>query len=185
MNQIIDEGKTFPWDEHFDVAKWHEVCKPTDRVLCATDGGGRLLGYVHVHPNGVGRTSHIANCGYCVDAAARGHGAGRALIGASIECAREEGYVGIQFNAVVSTNAVALHLYESFGFRKIGTVPNGFRLGDKRGARGAAAGTGITADSAHEHVAAADAVTLDSANDDTDVANDAHYVDMYIMYLAL
>jgi ribosomal protein S18 acetylase RimI-like enzyme len=39
------------------------------------------------------------------------------------------GFRGIQFNAVVATNIAAIKLYESFGFRIIGTVPDGFRFG--------------------------------------------------------
>ena len=33
----------------------------------------------------------------------------------------------MQFNAVVSTNTRAVALWERFGFRVIGTVPEGFR----------------------------------------------------------
>jgi ribosomal protein S18 acetylase RimI-like enzyme len=41
--------------------------------------------------------------------------------------ARSAGYRGIQFNAVVETNTAAVRLWQSLGFRIIGTVPGAFR----------------------------------------------------------
>ena len=44
-----------------------------------------------------------------------------------VEWHREQGYRGIQFNAVVETNTAAVALWESLGFRIVGTVPGAFR----------------------------------------------------------
>jgi hypothetical protein len=44
-----------------------------------------------------------------------------------MEQAREAGYLAMQFNAVVSTNAGAVHLWQKLGFAIIGTVPKAFR----------------------------------------------------------
>jgi hypothetical protein len=41
--------------------------------------------------------------------------------------ATEQGYAGMQFNAVVETNMSAVVLWQSMGFRIIGTVPGAFR----------------------------------------------------------
>jgi ribosomal protein S18 acetylase RimI-like enzyme len=43
---------------------------------------------------------------------------------------RDQGYRGIQFNAVVSTNTAAVRLWRSLGFEVVGTVPGAFRLPD-------------------------------------------------------
>jgi len=40
---------------------------------------------------------------------------------------REQGFLGIQFNTVVETNQPAVHLWQSLGFRIVGTVPGAFR----------------------------------------------------------
>ncbi len=39
---------------------------------------------------------------------------------------REQGYRGIQFNAVVETNTAAVRLWHSLGFVTVGTVPGAF-----------------------------------------------------------
>jgi GNAT superfamily N-acetyltransferase len=51
---------------------------------------------------------------------------GRALGEYLITWARGEGYRGVQFNAVVETNAPAVHLWQALGFRIVGTVPGAF-----------------------------------------------------------
>ncbi|WP_321160598.1 GNAT family N-acetyltransferase [Janibacter hoylei] len=51
---------------------------------------------------------------------------GRALGEHVIGWAREQGYAGIQFNAVVETNDRAVRLWRSLGFEVIGTVPGAF-----------------------------------------------------------
>jgi hypothetical protein len=40
---------------------------------------------------------------------------------------REQGFHGIQFNAVVETNTAALRLWQDLGFAIVGTVPDAFR----------------------------------------------------------
>jgi L-amino acid N-acyltransferase YncA len=127
-NEIVAEGTTFPWIKTFEVENLLEVFKPEDTVGCAVDECGAVRGMFHVHPNNEGRCAHIANCGYMVSRAARGQGIGRLLVQSSLEAARREGYKGMQFNAVVTTNQAALALYRSEGFKIIGTVPNGFLL---------------------------------------------------------
>jgi len=43
-----------------------------------------------------------------------------------VRWARHQGYHGVQFNAVVETNAAAVHLWQSLGFRALATVPGAF-----------------------------------------------------------
>lgn len=129
FNDIIEEGLAFAWETPYNDDDWDAHYKPGQPIWCAVDTDGNVLGFVHVKPNGEGRMAHIANNGYNVAKAARGQGVGKALVAKAIEVAREMGYRGIQYNAVVSTNIAAVKLYESFGFSIIGTVPRGFRQG--------------------------------------------------------
>ena len=58
--------------------------------------------------------------------AAAGRGAGRALGEEVLRRAADEGYSAMQFNAVVETNAAAVALWESLGFRIMTTIPAAF-----------------------------------------------------------
>jgi L-amino acid N-acyltransferase YncA len=127
-NEIVAEGLTFPWIEAFTPAQLRAKLRADETVGCAVDADDAVLGIFHVHPNNEGRCAHIANCGYMVRSAARGRGVGRMLVRESLVAARAEGFKGMQFNAVVSTNRAALALYQSEGFEIIGVVPGGFLL---------------------------------------------------------
>jgi ribosomal protein S18 acetylase RimI-like enzyme len=56
-----------------------------------------------------------------------GRGVGRALANRVLELAAEDGYLAMQFNAVVETNTNAIRLWESLGFTILATVPEAFR----------------------------------------------------------
>lgn len=86
----------------------------------------KILGTYFIKPNQLGLGSHVANCGYMVSSDAMGKGVGRFLCDHSIENAKIKGYKAIQFNMVVSTNDIAVKLWEKFGFKIIGTIPKGF-----------------------------------------------------------
>ncbi len=45
----------------------------------------------------------------------------------SLEQARSEGYLAMQFNYVVGSNAPAVELYRKLGFAIVGTLPKAFR----------------------------------------------------------
>ncbi|MDV6374761.1 hypothetical protein [Deinococcus arenicola] len=53
--------------------------------------------------------------------------AGRRLGEDTPRWAREQGYVGMQFNAVVQTNWPAVHLWQSLGFAVMTTIPGAFQ----------------------------------------------------------
>lgn len=86
-----------------------------------------ILGTYIIKPNQIGLGSHIANCSYMVNPKYHGKGTGKILCEHSISFAKENGYKGIQFNIVVSTNIAAVNLWKKFGFEVIGTTPKGFR----------------------------------------------------------
>ena len=78
-------------------------------------------------PNRPGRGSHIATASFMVDPAHHGRGVGRALGAVRRRLGRaSQGYRGMQFNAVVETNVVAVRLWQSLGFEILATVPEAF-----------------------------------------------------------
>ncbi|WP_246060729.1 GNAT family N-acetyltransferase [Nocardioides dongxiaopingii] len=95
-------------------------------VLEDDDEPGRLLGSATMGPNRPGRGAHVGTASFMVAPDARGRGVGRRLGEHVVAWHREQGFAAIQFNAVVETNTVAVRLWESLGFRVIGTVPAAF-----------------------------------------------------------
>jgi L-amino acid N-acyltransferase YncA len=86
----------------------------------------RILGTYILKPNYPGRGSHVANASYMVHPAAQGLGIGTTMAAHSLVEARRLGFKAMQFNLVVSTNTVAIHLWQKLGFHIIGTAPKAF-----------------------------------------------------------
>ena len=130
-NQVVEDGVAFPQTEPMTPDEgWCFFCEQTLTAVAVEEGSGEVLGMYILHPNNIGRCGHIANASYAVDRQARGRGVGEALVRDSLRAAREYGFTVMQFNAVVATNRVALHLYEKVGFTRLGVIPKGFRLPD-------------------------------------------------------
>jgi L-amino acid N-acyltransferase YncA len=129
-NEVVEDGTAFPQEEPLSMKEAPTFFQVQTRCGVAVDDDGTVLGLYILHPNNVGRCGHIANASYAVASAARGKHVGRAIVNASLDAAREEGFRIMQFNAVVASNAGARHLYESIGFQQLGTIRGGFRMPD-------------------------------------------------------
>jgi ribosomal protein S18 acetylase RimI-like enzyme len=80
-----------------------------------------------LQPNHLGRGNHVANAAYMVSPNAQGVGVGRMLGEHSIEEARRQRFLAMQFNYVVSTNNAAINLWKRLGFSIVGTLPKAYR----------------------------------------------------------
>ncbi|MFV0440534.1 MAG: GNAT family N-acetyltransferase [Lachnospirales bacterium] len=128
-NDIVFEGKYFPQDEPLNITDAREFFALQSHVGVAKLGD-EILGLYILHPNNVGRCSHIANASYGVLPKNRGEGIGALLVKNSLEVAKNLDFKILQFNAVVTSNAGAIHLYKKLGFTPLGVIPKGFRLND-------------------------------------------------------
>ena len=72
------------------------------------------------------KVRHRADFGISIDKAYWGLGIGRALLEASVECARKAGYEQLELN-VVTENSRAIAMYEAAGFVEFGRNPRGFK----------------------------------------------------------
>jgi ribosomal protein S18 acetylase RimI-like enzyme len=79
----------------------------------------------------MGPGSHISSASFMVSPAHRGKGVGRALGQHVVDQARADGFRSMQFNAVVSTNTVAVKLWQSLGFEIMATLPEGYKHATK------------------------------------------------------
>ena len=125
-NAVVADGQAFPQETYLtaDTAAAFFAAQTYAAVAVTEDN---LVGLYILHPNNVGRCGHIANASYAVDAACRGQHIGEALVQDCLIQAHSYSFSILQFNAVVKSNLLAIHLYEKLGFHRIGEIPNGFR----------------------------------------------------------
>jgi GNAT superfamily N-acetyltransferase len=127
FDAIVAAGETYAYPEGLSSQEARSVWMepPPGQTVVAVDGD-TILGSAKIGPNRPGRGAHIATASFMVDPAHQGHGTGRALGRYVVEWARAAGYHGMQFNAVVETNTVAVRLWQSLGFEILTTVPEAF-----------------------------------------------------------
>ena len=128
-NEIVEEGIAFPQEDILDSKSGKDFFSSQTYTGVAILNE-KVVGLYILHPNNVGRCSHIANASYAVSNDMRGKHIGKNLVLDSIEMARKKGFLILQYNAVVESNHAARHLYEKLGFKQLGTIPKGFRTKD-------------------------------------------------------
>jgi L-amino acid N-acyltransferase YncA len=128
FQEIVMAGETYAYPDDLTLESgrdWWMESPPARTVVLEADG--RVLGSAKMGPNRPGRGDHVGTASFMVDPAAGRRGVGRALASYVVDWHREQGYAGIQFNAVVETNVAAVALWRSLGFEIVGTVPWAFR----------------------------------------------------------
>ena len=127
LEPIVRAGETFALPQDMSredaFAWWHA----SGNEVFVAEEDGTVLGSYFIHPNQLGPGSHVSNCGYATAPWAGGRGIARAMCAHSLQHARARGYRAMQFNIVVSTNAPAVHLWTSMGFRTLCRVPGAYR----------------------------------------------------------
>ena len=127
FDEVVAEEETYAYPRGLTSerarALWVEP--PPGSVVVAVEDG-RVLGTAKWGPNRPGPGAHVATASFMVAPAARGRGVGRALAEHVLAAARKQGFLAMQFNAVVETNAPAVALWQSLGFSIVGTVPEAF-----------------------------------------------------------
>ena len=127
FDAVVAEGRTYAYPEGLTAEQarplWME--QPPGTTVVAVEGD-EVLGTAKAGPNRPGRGAHVSTASFMVAPVGRGRGVGRALGEHVLAWAREQGFRSMQFNAVVETNAAAVHLWRSLGFTVVGTVPEAF-----------------------------------------------------------
>ena len=99
---------------------------PGNAVFVAEDGQ-TILGTFYLRPNAEGGGCHVANAGFVTAPRARGRGLARFMLNRAEIEARARGFLAMQFNFVVATNAAALHIWRTEGYAEVGRLPRAFR----------------------------------------------------------
>ncbi|GAA1733327.1 GNAT family N-acetyltransferase [Isoptericola hypogeus] len=129
VEAVVREGETYvyPLDLTSDQAREVWMERAPGATVVAEGADGTVLGTAKMGPNRPGHGDHVGTASFMVSPAARGLGLGRALGEHVVAWHRAQGFRGIQFNAVVESNAGAVRLWRSLGFEIVGTVPGAFR----------------------------------------------------------
>ncbi|MDH2432462.1 GNAT family N-acetyltransferase [Pokkaliibacter sp. MBI-7] len=133
FRSIIQAEETYAFDPAMSEEQarhlWLQL--PLKTYVVEQDGlaqhGSRILASYYIKANAAGPGSHVCNCGYMVSSAAQGMGLARQMCEHSQQVARALGFQAMQFNSVVSSNKVAVQLWQKLGFEIVGTLPKAYR----------------------------------------------------------
>jgi GNAT superfamily N-acetyltransferase len=130
---VLEEGATYSYTleemtPERSLAYW--ISAPCTQCFVA-DIDDKVAGVTAIRPNRTGRAGHVANASFMVSRHYRKRGIATALGKFALKQAKKSGYKAMQFNFVVSVNEVAVALWQSLGFKIIGTMPKGFKHAKK------------------------------------------------------
>jgi GNAT superfamily N-acetyltransferase len=127
IEPVVRAGETYalPRDMTFEalIGYW----RAPDHSAFVAVAREKALGTYFLCANRPGGGDHVANAAFITAEAARGEGVARAMGLDAIERARAQGFLAMQFNFVVATNAGAIRLWRSLGFEIVGRLPEAFR----------------------------------------------------------
>lgn len=130
FRQVVDSGCQFPYESSSFQEFHSQFFGPQSEVYVCLSSQGEVVGGFYLKANYSGRSNHIANAAYMIKDTHRGQGIGTLLVNASLEIAKDRGFLAMQFNMVLSQNVVALKLYQKLGFQIIGALPKAIRNTD-------------------------------------------------------
>ena len=111
-----------PVDKVARRAAFAAYIRRDDAQFFVVEDDGHLIGHLGIEVQSYG----VADFGMMVDVAARGRGAGSALLAAAIDWAREHGAHKVALQ-VWPDNAAAIALYEKHGFKREGLLRRHYR----------------------------------------------------------
>jgi ribosomal protein S18 acetylase RimI-like enzyme len=127
FHAVVAPGDTYAFDPRIsrEDALAYLFREDTHTYVAAQDR--HVVGTYILRANQPGSGSHVANAAFMVAPTARGQGIGRAMGEHCLSEARRLGFRAMQFNFVVSTNELAVRLWQQLGFEIVGTLPRAFR----------------------------------------------------------
>jgi ribosomal protein S18 acetylase RimI-like enzyme len=130
LRDVFHAGTTYAVDPAIsrDDAFVYWMQQPAATFVATIDDA--VVGTYYIRTNQPGGGAHICNCGYIVAPQARGQGLAEKMCLHSQDQARAMGYLAMQFNFVLASNAGAVRLWHRLGFATVGTIPDAFHHPD-------------------------------------------------------
>lgn len=132
FNMEIERGDTYPFFDTLHIETFANYWFGSFAAVMVLGDAPALdrsrqwekecLGTFFVKPNYPGRSSHICNASFLVNAGIRGKGIGTTMTECFLEWAPRLGYTYSVFNLVYETNTAARRIYESLHFKKVGRI---------------------------------------------------------------
>lgn len=126
LQEVFAKGDTYVFSPTIAKEEVFRIWMELPLVTFVAVENQRIMGTYYLKPNQPALGAHICNAGYAVRAEARGKGIGRQMCLHSLKEARRQGFKGMQYNCVVSTNQAAVELWQKCGFSIAGTLPKAF-----------------------------------------------------------
>lgn len=126
LRDVFRAGETYAIDPKISRDAALEYWVTHARATYVAEIDGAVVGTYYIRTNQAGGGAHVCNCGYVVDANARGQGIARQMCVHSQSAATALGYRAMQFNLVLQSNAGAVRLWHGLGFATVGTIPAAF-----------------------------------------------------------
>ena len=127
FKEVVVDQETYAFDPEINFETAYDLWCVCPHKVFVIKENGVVLGSYYIKANASGPSSHISNCGYMVSPESRGKGIARKLCLHSQQVAIELGFSAMQFNSVVSTNEIAIKLWQKLGYKIIGTIPNAYK----------------------------------------------------------
>jgi GNAT superfamily N-acetyltransferase len=127
IEPVIQAGDTYMYSPDSTREEMLAIWFTPGKYSYIAEIDGQVAGTFFIVANQPGLGAHVANAGYMVHPNYRGRGIAQRMCLFSLDEARRLGFKAMQFNAVVSTNTVAVKLWERCGFSHVGTIPSAYQ----------------------------------------------------------
>lgn len=127
IQKVIIEGDTLVFSPDSSKEKMLEYWSADDKLAYVAEENGEIVGTFYLKANQLDLGSHVANAGYLVHPNNRGKGIAEKMCRFSLIEAKSLGFKAMQFNIVISTNEVAIRVWQKCGFEIIGRLPKVFQ----------------------------------------------------------
>jgi RimJ/RimL family protein N-acetyltransferase len=127
LKLVINEGDTLVFNPNSSQEQMLNYWSADDKYAFVCENDGEVVGTFYIKQNQPDLGSHVANAGYLVHPRHRGKGIAEQMCRFSLIEAKKIGFKAMQFNIVISTNEVAIRVWQKCGFEIIGRLPKAFQ----------------------------------------------------------
>lgn len=127
IEPVFRAGDTCTYSPEIPEADARKSWIDAHPAVYIAEADGNIVGTYYLKPNQPGLGSHVCNAGYIVSEKARGKGIATLMCEHSQSEAKQMGFRAMQFNIVVSTNEIAVRLWQKLGFEIVGRLPGAFK----------------------------------------------------------